>query len=103
MEAHCACRRRPGPTNAAAPSHLVAVAHHWIHSRAVAIASDAQRRGGARRSIRRGTEAAPTKCVYLRKRWINPLSLAVPALRLLRLVRIAKLTRVAGAARLGWA
>jgi voltage-gated potassium channel len=43
--------------------------------------------------------AAPTKRVYLQKRWITALSLALPAFRLLRLVRIARVARVARAAR----
>jgi voltage-gated potassium channel len=43
--------------------------------------------------------AAPSKRVYLQKRWITALSLALPAFRLLRLVRIARVARVARAAR----
>ena len=42
---------------------------------------------------------APSKRVYLRKRWVTALSLALPALRLLRLVRIGRLARVARAVR----
>ena len=43
--------------------------------------------------------AAPQKRVYLRKRWVTALSLALPAFRLLRLVRVARAARLAGAAR----
>jgi voltage-gated potassium channel len=43
--------------------------------------------------------AAPTKRVYLRRRWVTAVSLALPALRLLRLVRAVRLVRLAGAAR----
>jgi voltage-gated potassium channel len=42
---------------------------------------------------------APSKRVYLRKRWITALSLALPALRLLRLVRAVRLARAAQATR----
>ena len=38
--------------------------------------------------------AAPSKRVYLRKRWITAVSLALPALRLLRFVRFARIARV---------
>jgi voltage-gated potassium channel len=38
---------------------------------------------------------APSKGVYLRKRWITAVSLALPALRLLRFVRIARVARAA--------
>lgn len=43
--------------------------------------------------------AAPSKRVYLRKRWITAVSLALPALRLLRLVRVLRVVRLARAAR----
>ena len=43
--------------------------------------------------------AAPSKRLYLRKRWITALSLALPAFRLVRLVRIARVARLARAAR----
>lgn len=43
--------------------------------------------------------AAPSKRVYLRKRWVTALSLALPALRLLRFVRIARVARLARTAR----
>jgi voltage-gated potassium channel len=42
---------------------------------------------------------APSKSVYLRKRWITALSLALPALRLLRLARLVRAAQVARAAR----
>ena len=42
---------------------------------------------------------APSKRVYLRKRWVTAVSLAVPALRLLRFVRVARVARVAGTIR----
>ena len=42
---------------------------------------------------------APSKRVYLRKRWVTAISLALPALRLLRLVRVVRIARVAGAVR----
>ena len=42
---------------------------------------------------------APSKGVYLRKRWITAVSLALPALRLLRFVRVARVARVAGTVR----
>jgi voltage-gated potassium channel len=42
---------------------------------------------------------APSKRVYLRKRWITALSLALPAFRLLRAVRILRAARVARATR----
>jgi len=42
---------------------------------------------------------APSKSVYLRKRWITAVSLALPAFRLLRLVRVARVARVAGTVR----
>jgi voltage-gated potassium channel len=42
---------------------------------------------------------APSKRLYLRKRWITAVSLALPAFRLLRLVRVARVARVAGAVR----
>lgn len=38
--------------------------------------------------------AAPSKRVYLRKRWVTAVSLALPALRLLRFVRVARVARV---------
>jgi voltage-gated potassium channel len=38
---------------------------------------------------------APSKRVYLRKRWITAVSLALPALRLLRFVRVARVARLA--------
>jgi voltage-gated potassium channel len=43
--------------------------------------------------------AAPSKRVYLRKRWITALSLALPAFRLLRLARVARVARLARATR----
>jgi voltage-gated potassium channel len=43
--------------------------------------------------------AAPSKRLYLRKRWITAVSLALPALRLLRLVRVLRVARLARAAR----
>ena len=43
--------------------------------------------------------AAPSKGVYLRKRWVTAVSLALPVLRLLRLVRVARIARVARTAR----
>jgi voltage-gated potassium channel len=42
---------------------------------------------------------APSKRVYLRKRWITALSLALPAFRLLRTVRVLRIVRAARAAR----
>jgi voltage-gated potassium channel len=39
--------------------------------------------------------AAPSKRVYLRKRWVTAVSLALPALRLLRFVRVLRVARVA--------
>lgn len=44
--------------------------------------------------------AAPSKRVYLRKRWITAVSLALPAFRLLALARIARLARAARGVRL---
>ncbi len=38
---------------------------------------------------------APSKSVYLRKRWVTAVSLALPAFRLLRFVRVARVARVA--------
>lgn len=38
--------------------------------------------------------AAPSKRVYLRKRWVTAVSLVLPALRLVRFVRIARVARV---------
>ena len=43
--------------------------------------------------------AAPEKRLYLKKRWITVLSLALPALRLARLVRFGRLARLARAGR----
>lgn len=43
--------------------------------------------------------AAPSKRLYLRKRWITAVSLALPALRLLRLARVLRVARLARAAR----
>ena len=43
--------------------------------------------------------AAPSKRVYLRKRWVTAVSLALPALRLLRFVRVARVARVARSVR----
>jgi voltage-gated potassium channel len=43
---------------------------------------------------------APSKRVYLRKRWITALSLALPAFRLLRAVRILRVARAARGLRL---
>jgi voltage-gated potassium channel len=43
--------------------------------------------------------AAPGKRLYLRKRWITALSLALPAVRLLRLPRVLGLARLARAGR----
>ena len=43
--------------------------------------------------------AAPGKRVYLRKHWLTGVSLALPALRLVRLVRVAGLARLAGVPR----
>lgn len=43
--------------------------------------------------------AAPSKRLYLRKRWIAAVSLALPALRLLRLARVLRVARLARAAR----
>jgi len=43
--------------------------------------------------------AAPSKRVYLRKRWITALSLALPAVRLLRFARVARIARLARATR----
>jgi len=45
--------------------------------------------------------AAPSKRVYLRKRWVTAVSLALPALRLLRFVRVARVARVARVVRTG--
>jgi voltage-gated potassium channel len=42
---------------------------------------------------------APSKRVYLRKRWITAVSLVLPALRLFRLVRVVRVARLARAAR----
>jgi len=44
--------------------------------------------------------AAPSKRVYLRKRWVTAVSLALPALRLLRFVRVARVTRAVRGIRL---
>ena len=43
--------------------------------------------------------AAPSKRLYVRKRWITAVSLALPAFRLVRLVRIARVARLARAGR----
>jgi voltage-gated potassium channel len=43
---------------------------------------------------------APSKRVYLRKRWVTAVSLALPALRLLRFVRVARTARGIRLARL---
>ena len=43
--------------------------------------------------------AAPSKRVYLRKRWLTAVSLALPAARLLRLARLVRAARFARAAR----
>jgi voltage-gated potassium channel len=43
--------------------------------------------------------AAPSKRIYLRKRWITVLSLALPAFRLLRVARIARVARIGRLAR----
>jgi voltage-gated potassium channel len=43
--------------------------------------------------------AAPSKRVYLKKRWVTAVSLVLPALRLLRFVRVARAARVAGTVR----
>lgn len=43
--------------------------------------------------------AAPGKRVYVRKRWITALSLALPAFRLLRIARVARFGRLARATR----
>ena len=37
---------------------------------------------------------APSKTVYLRKRWVTALSLALPAFRLLRFARVARTARL---------
>ena len=42
---------------------------------------------------------APHKRIYLRKHWVTALSLALPAFRLLRLVRAGRVVRLARAAR----
>jgi voltage-gated potassium channel len=43
--------------------------------------------------------AAPSKRVYLKKRWVTAVSLVLPALRLLRFVRVARAARLAGTVR----
>lgn len=43
--------------------------------------------------------AAPSRAVYVRKRWITALSLALPAFRLLRLGRVLRMARLAPATR----
>lgn len=43
--------------------------------------------------------AAPSKRLYLRKRWITAVSLALPAFRLVRIARIARIGRLARATR----
>lgn len=43
--------------------------------------------------------AAPSKRVYLRKRWVTALSLLLPAFRLLRVVRMVRVAALARAAR----
>jgi voltage-gated potassium channel len=43
--------------------------------------------------------AAPSKRVYLRKRWVTALSLALPTLRLLRFARVGRVARFAPVAR----
>lgn len=43
--------------------------------------------------------AAPSKRVYLKKRWVTALSLALPAVRLLRLFRFVRIVRLARVAR----
>ena len=43
--------------------------------------------------------AAPSKRIYMRKQWITAISLALPAFRLVRLVRVARAVRLARAAR----
>ena len=43
--------------------------------------------------------AAPSKRVYLRKRWLTAVSLALPTVRLLRLARVVRVARLAHAAR----
>lgn len=43
--------------------------------------------------------AAPSKRLYLRKRWITAVSLALPAFRLVRIARVARVARLARATR----
>src|SRR5438477_4588380 len=44
---------------------------------------------------------APDKLVYLRRHWPVAVSLALPALRIVRFARVVHLTRTAGALRVG--